>query len=438
MHDALYDPLTGLSNRSLLINRLEQSLGRARRSMGETFGVLFLDLDRFKNVNDTMGHITGDKLLEGVAQRLQACVRPGDTAARIGGDEFVVLLEHMTDHPMAKQVAERIETSLSHPFEIQGQDIYMSASIGIVIASGDYKSPEDVLRDADIAVYRAKALGRGCHVTFDQSMYQRTLALLELESDLRKALDRQEFFLQYQPIVSLDTGSLISLEALIRWKHPTQGIVSPGEFIPLAEETGLILPIGEWVLRKVCGQIARWRKTEGSAPIVAVNVSGQQLRQNSFPKIVKRILGEFGLPPDCIELEITESVLMENIEQANEVLSELREAGLRLSLDDFGTGYSSLSYLHRFPISKLKVDKSFVQRLGFDAGSSKIVKAIFQLARGLGLDVVAEGVETDQAAVRLKEMGCTLVQGFYFSKPIAAADLQFFEQDPVGSAIESG
>ena len=422
--DAFYDSLTGLANRTLLMDRLAQSLGRAKRSRDETFAILFLDLDRFKNINDTLGHIAGDKILIGVGEKLESCVRPGDTVSRIGGDEFVILLENVTDLPKAKIVTERIERKLSLPMDLDGQEIFMAASIGIVVASGDYEKPEDVLRDADIAVYRAKALGRGCHVTFDPTMYQKTVALLELESDLRKAVERQELFLHYQPIVSLETGILVSAEALVRWQHPQQGLVSPGEFIPLAEETGLIVPIGEWVLRKVCEQVSEWRRLNGSSPIVAVNVSGHQLKQASFASVVKEILDHYGLSPDSIELEITETVLMNNLEHTNKVLSELREMGLHLSLDDFGTGYSSLSYLQRFPVQKLKVDRSFVLRLGLDSGSSEIVSAIFQLAKKLGLDVVAEGVETSQAASRLRAMGYKLAQGFYFARPSEAEDLR--------------
>jgi diguanylate cyclase (GGDEF)-like protein/PAS domain S-box-containing protein len=420
--DALYDSLTGLCNRSLLMDRLEQALSKVKQSGDTTFAIIFLDLDRFKNINDTMGHVAGDKVLNAVARRLENSIRPGDTAARIGGDEFVILLENVTNLVTATTIAERIESNLIAPMAIGNQEIFTAASLGILLASDKYDKAEDILRDADIAVYRAKASGRGCHVTFEPAMYHKTLALLELESDLRKALDKQEFVLHYQPIVRLDTGDMVAAEALIRWQHPQRGLVSPVQFISLAEDTGLIIPIGEWVLRTVCSQISTWNKT-GLPPRIAVNISGLQLRQPSFSYIVQTILEEFNLSPDSIEFELTETVLMDNIEHANNTLEVLRSKGFHLSLDDFGTGYSSLSYLHRFPVQKIKIDRGFIMKIGTDPGSMQIVSAVLQLAQGLGLDVVAEGVETDQTATLLRDLGCTLAQGYYFGRPAEASHM---------------
>jgi diguanylate cyclase (GGDEF)-like protein/PAS domain S-box-containing protein len=423
LHDALYDPLTGLSNRALLVNRLEHALSHIKRSADHLFSVLFLDLDRFKNVNDSFGHTCGDRVLVNIARRLEQCVRPGDTVARIGGDEFVILLEDIKEMGTALTVAERIERTLSAPINLEGREVVIPASIGIALASSKYEKAEDILRDADIAVYRAKALGRARHVVFDPAMHQKTVALLELETDLRRAIERQEFILYYQPIVSLETGDAVSVEALIRWEHPERGLVPPNEFIPLAEETGLILPIGEWVLREACKQITAWRKSSGSSPVVALNVSSHQLKQEDFPQRVGGILKEYGLPPDSIELEITETVLMENLETGQEKLAQFKEMGVALSLDDFGTGYSSLSYLQRFPVQKLKVDRAFVANLGLDPETTQIVQAIFHLARGLGLDVVAEGIETTQIVSRLKGMGCKFGQGYFFARPTDADNL---------------
>lgn len=417
LHDALYDPLTGLPNRSLLMDRLTHALKRTRRTGDSCFAVLFLDLDRFKNINDTLGHLCGDKLLVSIARRLEGCVRPADTVARIGGDEFVVLLENVKDITVAKTIATRIEKALAAPMNLDGRDVFAPASIGIALGSCDYEKPEDILRDADIAVYKAKALGRARHVVFDTSMYQKAVALLEMENDLRRAVERQEFILHYQPIVSLESGKMVAYEALIRWKHPARGTLPPAEFIPLAEETGLIIPIGEWVLREVCRQIKVWQTTGESFCRVAVNISGRQLKQEAFPSTVASIFAEYGVAPEHVEFEITETVLMENIEQTNVVLTKLRDLGLHLSLDDFGTGYSSLGYLQRFPVHRLKIDQSFVTNMGTNDDANRIVHAVLSLAKGLSLDVVAEGVETGKAVSLLKDMGCTLAQGFYFARP---------------------
>ena len=437
LHDALYDPLTGLPNRSLLTDRLAHALKRTKRTKDSAFAVLFIDLDRFKNINDSLGHICGDQLLSTIARRLEGCVRPGDTVARIGGDEFVVLLESVQDMETAKTVAERIEKALVVPVSLEGREVFAPASIGIALGSHEYEKPEDILRDADIAVYKAKALGRARHVVFDTTMYQQAVALLELENDLRKALERQEFVLYYQPIVSLDSGSMVAYEALIRWEHPRRGMLLPKEFIPLAEETGLINSIGEWVLRTACRQIKSWEKTGQPCCRVAVNISGRQFKQDDFPSRVAEILREYGISPERIELEITETVLMDNMEQISGVLSRLRELGVRISLDDFGTGYSSLNYLQRFPVHRLKIDQSFIANMGQDDDANRIVQAVLNLAKGLSLDVVAEGVETGKAVSLLKDMGCPLGQGFFFARPAEPSNLKCSERAEVNVSAAS-
>jgi diguanylate cyclase (GGDEF)-like protein/PAS domain S-box-containing protein len=423
LHDAFYDPLTGLPNRSLLINRLEHALRRTKRSKTYLFAVLFMDLDRFKNVNDSLGHICGDRLLVEVGRRLISCVRAEDTVARIGGDEFVILLDNIPSAESATAAAERIEKTLSLPVTLDGHDVFSPASIGIAIGSSNYDRAEDMLRDADIAVYRAKALGRARHVLFDPQMYQRAVAVLELENDLRRALDRNEFFLHFQPIVELGTGSVVSLETLVRWQHPERGLIPPGDFIPLAEETGLIIQVGAWVLKAVCAQLRAWQQDRVTTVRVAVNVSGRQLKLPDFPSFVNSLLVEYGLSPDLLEFEITETVLMDNLEHANTVLDELTHLGIRLSLDDFGTGYSSLGYLQQFPVHRLKIDRSFILKIGQTSENTQIVQAILNMASGLGLDVVAEGVETAQAAARLRSMGCAFGQGFYFARPGTAEEI---------------
>lgn len=417
LHDAFYDPLTGLPNRSLLINRLEHALRRTKRSKTYLFAILFMDLDRFKNVNDSLGHICGDRLLVEVGRRLTSCVRAEDTVARIGGDEFVILLDNIPAAESASSAVARIEKALSAPVTLDGHDVFSPASIGIAIGSSNYEKAEDVLRDADIAVYRAKAMGRARHVLFDPLMYQRAVAVLELENDLRRAIERNEFFLHYQPIVDLETGAVVSLETLVRWQHPERGLIPPGDFIPLAEETGLIIQIGEWVLKAACAQLRMWREADRAAVRVAVNVSGRQLKLPDFPTFVRSLLRQYDLSSDLLEFEITETVLMDNLEQANTILDELTHLGIRLSLDDFGTGYSSLGYLQQFPIHRLKIDRSFILKIGQNSENTQIVQAILNMASGLGLDVVAEGVETAQAVTRLRSMGCTLGQGFYFARP---------------------
>lgn len=419
VRDAFYDVLTGLPNRALFMDRLGHALKRLKRLMdGYGFAVLFLDLDRFKVINDSLGHMTGDALLIETAKRLEKCVRPGDTVARLGGDEFVILFDDVRDAESAKAIAERVQTALSTPFYVNACEVFSSASIGIALSSHEYDRPEDILRDADITMYRAKALGKARIEVFDPSMRAHAVSLLHMETDLRRALERDEFRVYYQPIVALGTDAIMSLEALIRWQHPHQGLISPAEFVPLAEETGLIAPVGEWVLKKVCADITAWQ-ADGSPPIrVAVNVSPVQLRRPGFVKTVMRILEETRVGGDCLGMEITENVLLDKSTATIEMLNELKRLGIHIILDDFGTGYSSLSYLQNLPIDILKIDRSFVAKLTRDDEQAKIIETIILLGRNLGIDVVAEGIETDEQLQRLKSIHCDQGQGFLFSKPI--------------------
>jgi diguanylate cyclase (GGDEF)-like protein len=402
------------------MDRLAGAVTRARRREDYLFAVLFLDIDRFKVVNDSLGHIVGDLLLIAIARRLEICLRPGDTVARLGGDEFAILLEDISDVSDSIRVAERIQKELQYPFNLSGYEVFATASIGIAPGSSSYERAEDILRDADTAMYRAKALGRSRHQVFDKAMHARAVALLQLETDLRRAVERNEFRLYYQPIVSFHSGKVYGFEALIRWLHPEKNIISPAEFIPIAEETGLIIPIGRWVLREACRQMKEWQQSYPNLPplTVSVNLSGKQLSQPDLIQDIKSILNETELDPSYLELEITESVIMENAEHAADMLAQLRALRVQINVDDFGTGYSSLSYLHRFPVNNLKIDQSFVSRIGVDEENSEIISTILTLARNLGLDVIAEGVETKEQLNHLQDLGCEQGQGYYFSVPV--------------------
>jgi diguanylate cyclase (GGDEF)-like protein/PAS domain S-box-containing protein len=420
VHDAFHDSLTGLPNRALFMDRLERLLTRARRYPEYLFAVLWLDLDRFKIVNDSLGHLMGDQLLVEIARRLQTCVRAGDTVARIGGDEFTLLLDDIRGPSDAIRVADRIHATLTEPFVIGGREIHSTASIGLALGASAYETAEDVLRDADIAMYRAKALGQAQHVVFDAEMHARAVALLEIETDLRHAVARAELRLQYQPVVSLQTGAIAGFEALVRWHHPTRGLVPPGQFIPPAEDSGLIVPIGRWVLEEACRQMHAWRtRLPAASPVwISVNLSSRQLAQAGLLDQIRQTLQDIGLDGRYLKLEITESTLMENIDSATSVLAALRALGIQVSIDDFGTGYSSLSYLHRLPIDTLKVDRAFVTQIGAGQESAEIVRVVNTLAHTLGINVVAEGVETAEQVAFLQSLGCEYAQGYLFSRPV--------------------
>jgi len=436
-HDAFHDALTGLPNRALFMDHLKLAIARSRRNTTSTFAVLYLDLDRFKIINDSLGHTIGDQLLVGIADRLKNNLRPGDTVARLGGDEFTILIEDIVEELEAIQVAERIQKELSVPFALSGREVFTTVSMGIAPSSTGYERAEDILRDADTAMYRAKTLGKARYEIFDKAMHARAINLLQMETDMRRALEREEFILHYQPIVSLENFRLRGFEALVRWQHPERGFISPMDFIPVAEETGMIIQLGEWVLREACGQMQRWQK---SFPLdqplsVAVNLSSKQFSQTTLISRVAMILQETGVNPHTVKLEITESVVMENIDTATDMLRQLRGLGVKLAIDDFGTGYSSLSYLHRFPIDTLKIDRSFVTRMSENNENTEIVRTIVVLAQNLGMDVIAEGVETNEQLVLLQKLGCENGQGYFFSKPVNSDGAEKIIAETYGSLI---
>jgi len=417
---AFYDALTGLPNRALFMERLGQAEARARGRLGGRFAVLFLDLDRFKLVNDSMGHRSGDQLLIAIARRLDRIRRAGDTVARLGGDEFAFLIEGLDDAASAGRVADRVQRELAQPFEIGGQEVFTSASIGISLGGAAGQRPEDLLRDADTAMYRAKAEGIARQAVFDVTMHDDAVAALQLQNDLRRAVDRGELRVRYQPIVALQSARIVGFEALVRWQHRQRGLVPPQEFIPLAEETGVIGVVGRWVLAESCRQMRALQRLRPRGPglSLAVNVSGRQVLQPDLVEQIGEILQTTGLDPRLLRLELTESVLVENEAAASRCLHRLRQLGLRIAIDDFGTGYSSLSYLHRMPIDLLKIDASFVQTMATDEKNRRIVETILALGKNLGVEVIAEGVETAQQAQVLTRLGCAYVQGYLFSEAV--------------------
>lgn len=421
IHNAFHDMLTSLPNRALLIERLGRELRHAHRHENYLFAVLFLDIDRFKLINESLGHGVGDQLLKGIARRLTTCLGSTNTTiARFAGDSFTVILEDIKDISDATRVASKIQQELTLPFQLNGHEIFTSASIGIAVNVKGSNQPEDLLRDAEIAMFRAKTRGRACYEVFDTTMHARALMQLQLESDLRRAIERQELRVFYQPIVSLVSGKLTGFEALLRWQHPQRGWVSPVEFIPLAEETSLILSIDWWVIREACRQMRDWqmRFLQHLPLTMSVNLSGKQFLQPNLLEHLDMLLQETGLDGRYLKIEITEGILIDNPEAATAMLEQLRERRIQLCIDDFGTGYSSLSYLHRFPLNILKIDRSFVSRLAVDSQHSAIVQAILSLAHNLGMQATAEGIETAEQMAQLQAMQCEYGQGYLISKPL--------------------
>jgi diguanylate cyclase (GGDEF)-like protein len=418
-YQATHDLLTELPNRQLFLDRLGQALRRTRRRPGSKVAVLFVDLDNFKVVNDSLGHEVGDLLLVRVGERLRRCLRPEDTLSRFGGDEFTMLLENLSGPRDTVRIAERIIEELRSPFVLEGRELVLRASIGIALDNGHTKGPGELLKDADTAMYRAKEEVSGYRI-FESGMYEQALRRLKVENDMRRAVEAGEFIVHYQPIVDLRTGKVWGSEALVRWEHPERGLLEPSQFVPVAEETGLIVPLWERVLEKSCRRAAKWQRERPRAEplIMCVNLSARQLRRQDLTETVKEVLRSTGLEGRRLCLDITETLYITVLEGNTAALDELRRMGVRISIDDFGMGYSSLSYLKRLPVDTLKVDRSFVSGLGEDAEDTAIVRMIIELAHTLGISIIAEGVESEEQAEQLKEMGCDLGQGFHFAEPL--------------------
>jgi diguanylate cyclase (GGDEF)-like protein len=424
-HDALHDGLTGLPNRVCFVERLRHAGERARRNAEDSFAVLFVDLDHFKIINDSFGHLAGDELLVEVSQRLAGCLRSVDTLARLGGDEFALLLEEVREPSDAARVAERLQVALRGPITIRDSEVFTSASIGIALSGRVDDPPQYLLRSADLAMYRAKEHGRGRFELFDPKMHTAAMDRLRLEMDLRRAIERDQLILHYQPVFSLTTGGVVAVEALIRWQHPERGLIPPLDFIPVAERTGMIIEIGNWVIARACEQLKRWEREFGyAAPqSVWINVSPKQFAQCDLAGQVEKLFESLSFEPRRIKFEITESIMLEDIEVAMRTLGDLRRLGVQVFMDDFGTGYSSLTYLGRLPLDGIKVDRSFVSQMGTDVRQAQLVGTIITLIRNLGLEPIAEGVETDYQAKLLREMGCAFAQGFMFCRPVPPREI---------------
>jgi diguanylate cyclase (GGDEF)-like protein/PAS domain S-box-containing protein len=421
---AFHDSLTDLPNRQLLLDRLGHALLRTRRRRDRRVAVLLMDLDNFKDVNDSLGHGPGDMLLVAVAERLKGCLRPEDTLARFGGDEFVVLIEDVESPDDAVRVTERIVENLREPFVVEGRELFLRTSIGVALGTARQNSAEDLLRNADTAMYEAKEAGLGCRM-FDPAMYERIVGRLELENELRRAVQTDEFVVHYQPIMSLKTGEVWGVEALVRWSHPERGLLDPWEFMAVAEQSGIVVPMGEGVLEEACCQAKEWQEEHPHIPplVISVNLSARQLQRPDIAQIVERVLKKSGLESRYLRLDITETVYIEALEGNTQALDELRSLGVCISIDDFGTGYSSLAYLKRLPANALKIDKSFVKGLGEDLEDTAIVGMVIELAHTLGMEAIAEGVESEGQATLLKEMGCDMAQGYHFSMPLPPEEI---------------
>jgi diguanylate cyclase (GGDEF)-like protein len=427
LYDAFHDALTGLPNRALFLDRLQHVIESGRRHPEQLYAVLFLDLDRFKVVNDTLGHLVGDHLLVAVGERLAECLRPGDTVARLGGDEFGILLDRLAGAADATQVADRVLRSLGRSVEVDGHEIFATCSIGIALRSERYQRPEQVLRDSDIAMYQAKQKGKARAEIFDAEMHGGVVDRLQLEADLRRAVDRgEDFLLYYQPIVALRTGKLIGIEALVRWNKPGRGLIDAAEFVPLAEESGVVAALGDWVFQATLTQLKQWQ--EGipalAGVVVSVNVSAAQFRRAEFVEVLRKLVRDAGVDPRTLALEVTEATIMDDVESSAAKLASLRELGVQIHVDDFGTGYSSLSYLHRFPITAVKIDRSFVAGLPGHLESEEVIKAIVSIGESLDFDVIAEGVETPTQRDRLEALRCRYAQGLVVAKPMSRAELE--------------
>lgn len=428
-HHAFYDELTGLANRALFVNRVEQAVIRLERNASTQCAVLFLDLDRFKVINDSLGHAIGDQLLSALAGRLESCIRRCDTLGRLGGDEFAILIEEIDGLEDAVMVCDRIHQTLKTPFKLGGYEVFANISIGVVCSNVGYEKSSDLLRNADTALYRAKAQGGNCYTVFDQSMHQRAVALWQIATQAQFAVERKELKLRYQPIIDLHTEEVVGLEALLRWYHPQHGSISPGEFIPVMEETGVISMIGLWVLKEACLQVREWQKVlDNDSLKVNVNLSARQLAQSDLAEQVAQVLDETRLSRDSLRLEITETAIMHNPAEAFKILQALKALGLGLCIDDFGIGYSSLGRLQQLPIDILKIDRSFVQNIGPKGENTEIVRTIIDLAMSLRMNVVAEGVETKAQLEGLRSLNCCNMQGFYFAKPMTPEDTLRFMQ----------